>query len=105
MVMLLKKRGLVVHVANNGKEAVDLYVKYKNEIGCILMDWEMPFMNGIEATKVIRKKDKEMPIIMVTAHSTNQDRDASFEAGANGFLSKPIGMSELDSVLEKHKIL
>lgn len=88
--MLLEARGLVVEVANNGVEAVQK-VKAKS-FDLILMDVQMPLMDGLEATRVIQKmtEGKNIPIIAMTANAFEEDRKRCVEAGMSSFLSKPI---------------
>jgi PAS domain S-box-containing protein len=88
---LLKKRGHLVEVANNGKEAVALLT---DNLDLILMDIHMPEMDGITATKIIRMTSN-IPIIALTADAMSEDRDKCLKAGMNGFVSKPIKESEL----------
>ncbi|MDD3723740.1 MAG: response regulator, partial [Lutibacter sp.] len=83
----------VIH-AINGKEAVDLCAKNK-EIGLVLMDINMPVLNGYEATKQIKKINPELPIVAQTAYTMTENKDAAKKAGFDGFLSKPIRKSDL----------
>jgi len=80
----------------NGKEAVDFVQKITPDV--IIMDIEMPFMDGIEATKEI-KKAKKIPVIMLTSHSEKEKVFAAFSSGANGYCIKDIEMSELIGVI------
>ncbi len=90
------------HIAANGYEAVE-QVK-KNEFDLILMDIEMPVMNGLEATKTILqlRNLKKMPIIIaVTANATNEDRERCMGSGMNDFLAKPITLESLGITIKK----
>ena len=78
--------------AKNGKEAVDLVEK--NTYDMVLMDIKMPIMDGLEATKAIKKIRPEIPIIALTANAFDSDRQLAMEAGCIDFLSKPVS-SEL----------
>jgi len=96
---ILENAGLVVSIANNGKEALQ---KVKTEsYAAVLMDIQMPVMGGFEATRKIRKKKrfKGLPIIAMTAHAMAGDREKSLEAGMNDHVTKPINPEELISVL------
>jgi len=97
----LKKNGHQIDFANNGKEAVDS-VK-NNHYDLILMDLQMPVMDGIAATKAIRdlpQADKNsIPIVAMTANAMAEDRKNCYEAGMNDFLSKPIDKTMLEVVL------
>ncbi len=85
---LLKPPGsrTLMSEATNGREAIDISTSINPDI--ILMDVEMPVMNGIEAAKIIRQKNKEVKIIMLTAHDTNNHIFDSFAAGADGYVLK-----------------
>ena len=74
--------------AKNGQEAVE---KAKAETpDLVLMDIKMPIMDGLEATRLIRAAMPDMPIVALTANAFDSDRQAAFDAGCNGFLSKPV---------------
>ena len=66
------------------------------------MDIKMPEMDGLEAIKEIRNTSPKMPIIVQSAYSMAEDRNLSFEAGANDFISKPIGTEKLLRIIHKH---
>jgi len=86
--MYLTKMGAKVSVASNGVEAVDLAASQVFDL--ILMDMQMPEMDGVEATKKIRSSGNEQPIVMLTANVLKEDMDLCFEAGCDDFLTKPI---------------
>jgi signal transduction histidine kinase/DNA-binding response OmpR family regulator len=94
---LLEKQGHTVMVANNGREAVELY--YRESFDLILMDVQMPEMSGFEATAKIREAElstgRHVPIIAVTAHAMKGDEESCLGAGMDGYLSKPIQSSKL----------
>ncbi len=79
---------LEVDIANNGQEAVDAVAKQKYSL--ILMDVQMPVMDGLEATRRIREAGYTMPIIAMTAHAMLDDKEASMSAGMNAHLTKPL---------------
>jgi len=96
-VRLLQKMGHTVTVVANGRDAV---VSLKDqEFDLVLMDVQMPEMDGIEATHVIRKQEavtqKHIPIIAMTAHAMKGDRERCLEAGMDGYIAKPIRPAEL----------
>ena len=102
----LQDFGFIVENAENGKEACDILEK--SEAGyydLVLMDIQMPVMNGYEATKAIRKfKNKEIaniPILAMTANAFEEDKRAALEAGMNGHLAKPVDINELKNILKK----
>jgi PAS domain S-box-containing protein len=102
-VLLLEKHGHTVVVACNGREAVEVFGREAFDL--ILMDVQMPEMNGYEATAAIRKKEQStgdrIPIIALTAHAVKGDRERCFEAGMDGYVSKPIKSRELVELVEK----
>jgi two-component system sensor histidine kinase EvgS len=100
---MVQKIGHEVSLASNGEEAVNLV--QKNKFDLILMDWMMPVLDGLEATKRIRSMGaeyKRLPIIGVTANVYNEDRVQCMEAGMNGVLTKPISKNALKECLEKY---
>ena len=102
--LLLEDMGLSYAVANDGVEAVHLYAQEKFDI--VLMDENMPTMNGTEAMKVIRHRHQDVcPIIALTANAMSEDREKFLKAGFDNYLSKPIDDEELYKMLksELHK--
>ena len=100
---LLEKRGHFVTVAATGCEA--LAALEKSSFDLVLMDMQMPEMDGFEATAAIRKKEKpgtHLPIVALTAHAMKGDREKCIAAGMDGYLAKPIRPEELDAVLHGH---
>jgi CheY-like chemotaxis protein len=87
---LLKKTEARIIRAKNGKEAVDTITKYKGQIDLVLMDLNMPVMDGYEAMRIIKSKHPEIPIIAQTAYTLNNDRYKCLQAGFNDYISKPI---------------
>ncbi len=85
---VLKTAQLEVDIANNGQEAVDAVANQKYSL--ILMDVQMPIMDGLEATRRIREAGYTMPIIAMTAHAMLDDKEASMSAGMNAHLTKPL---------------
>lgn len=96
---ILKERGYLVDTAVNGLQAVDMCLK--NSYDVILMDIQMPVMDGIEAAKKIREKDKYTPIIAITAYALKGDREKFLAHGMDEYVSKPIKIEELYSAIEK----
>jgi CheY-like chemotaxis protein len=87
---LLQKANAKVIRAKNGKEAVDIIAKHKGEIDLILMDLNMPVMDGYEAMRIIKSRHPSIPIIAQTAYTMNNDRHRCLEAGFNDYIAKPI---------------
>jgi PAS domain S-box-containing protein len=98
---ILEGAGLNITLANNGLEAVNA-VKESN-YDAVLMDVQMPVMDGYTATREIRKDDrfKELPIIAMTAHAMAGDEDKSLQVGMNGHVTKPIDPDQLFSTLQE----
>ena len=101
---LLEKRGHSVVVAANGREALDALEKENFDL--VLMDVQMPVMDGFEATAAIREREAggkvHLPIVALTAHAMKGDREKCLAAGMDGYLTKPIRPQELDEVLESY---
>jgi PAS domain S-box-containing protein len=103
---LLEKRGHHVVVAANGREALAALAKERYDL--VLMDMQMPDMDGFEATAALREKELEkgdgirQPVVAVTAYAMRDDRDRCLAAGVDGYLTKPILTDALDAVLEKY---
>ena len=102
-VRLLEKRGHRVELASNGREA--LAALEKESFDLVLMDVQMPEMDGFEATGVLREREKHtgrhQVVVALTAHAMKGDRERCLEAGMDAYLSKPIRSQELDSMLER----
>ena len=96
---VLKKLGLQVDVANDGSEGLNLYKK--NDYQLILMDMQMPVMDGLEAARAIRNENQDIPIIALTANVTMEDNELCKNAGMNAFLTKPLNTDLLSTELDK----
>jgi len=104
-VLMLQKLGCYADVAGNGWEAVDALQNVPYDL--VLMDIQMPEVDGITATRMIRAEDShvldpEIPIIAMTAHAMQSDRDRCFAAGMNGYLTKPIAPDALAALVMKY---
>ncbi|MDF1875474.1 response regulator [Sulfurimonas sp. SAG-AH-194-I05] len=97
---LLQSSGIKIDVANNGKEAVETFQSKEYEL--IFMDIQMPVMDGIEASKIIRNRDKNIPIIAFTANAMQEDVEKTRRAGMNEHLNKPVDVEKLYSILLKY---
>lgn len=97
LLALLKERGHRVTMAGNGREAVETSAARRFDL--ILMDVQMPEMNGLEATAAIRAREREtgahVPIIALTAHAMSGDRERCLEAGMDAYVAKPLRPDEL----------
>ena len=100
---LLEKRGHIVVVTENGQEALDALER--ENVDLVLMDVQMPVMDGFEAIHAIRAKERStgahLPIIAVTAHAMKGDRERCLEAGADDYVTKPIRLAELLAAMNR----
>ncbi len=102
-VRLLEKRGYAVTVAPHGRAALEAFEKESLDV--VLMDVQMPEMDGLQATAAIRQKEKStgghIPIIAMTAHAMKGDQELCLAAGMDGYVSKPIRTCELFATIER----
>ncbi len=102
---MLQKLGLKPDLAGNGREALQALAVKQYDL--VLMDCQMPVMDGYTAAREIRAlekaagPDKHLPIVAVTAHALEGDREACLEAGMDDYLTKPFALSELESMLDR----
>ncbi len=97
--------GCYADVANNGREAIELLERVDYDI--VLMDCQMPEIDGYEATKIIRDekssvKNHKVPIIAMTANAIDGDREKCLEVGMNDYISKPINIQKFDDVISRN---
>lgn len=100
---MIEKLGHNVTIANTGADAIEQLVN-NNSFDLIFMDIQMPVMGGFEATKKIRQlpgKLSEIPIVAMTAHAMQGDREKCLESGMNDYISKPISATELKATLKR----
>jgi CheY-like chemotaxis protein len=98
MVRLLERRGHQVTVAGDGLVALDEAARYSFDV--ILMDVQMPEMDGLEATRILRERGVRTPIIAMTAHAMQGDRDKCLKAAMSAYVSKPIQPEEVFEAIE-----
>ncbi len=100
---LLEMQGYQVEVANNGQEALDVLDRQMFDV--VLMDLEMPVMDGLTATAEIRRREEStqtrVPIIAMTAHAVSSLREQCFDSGMDGYVTKPIQPQELFDALDR----
>jgi signal transduction histidine kinase/CheY-like chemotaxis protein len=99
---LLDETGCIIDEAENGQIAT--YMAHENAYDLILMDMQMPVMDGLTATREIRKFNAEVPIVAMTANAFQEDADRCIEAGMNGHLGKPLDSEKFTRVL-RHYLL
>jgi len=98
--ILLQRMGLEVTLAGDGLEAIEQCGEQSFDI--ILMDMQMPNMNGYDATRQLRSQGLNIPIIAVTANAMTGDDQKCMDVGCNGYLSKPIDRNELDELVGQY---
>ncbi|GAF05229.1 response regulator [Saccharicrinis fermentans] len=96
----LRKTNAKILWAKDGQEAVDMYKE--NDIDLVLMDLQLPIMDGYTATREIKKVDENVPIIAQTAHVMSGEREKCLEAGCDDYLAKPIRLQILMETLSKY---
>jgi CheY-like chemotaxis protein len=106
--MLFSKAGYEIDVVNNGQEAIDKYTSAPKAFDLIFMDVQMPKMDGMKATKAIRKTEGELrpathhiPIIAMTAHAMKGDREKCLEAGMDDYVPKPVKREIVFEMVDK----
>ncbi len=99
---VLRKRGFTIELANDGQEALER-LEHSDTFDLVLMDVQMPVLDGLEATRLIRKEARwsRLPIIAMTAHAMNGDKERCLEAGMNGYISKPVHPALLLSTVDE----
>jgi len=99
---VLKPSGININIANNGREAVDMVLKSKEEFDLVLMDINMPVMDGYAATQMIRSKKAfdTLPVVAFTALALDSEKQKIFLSGMNAFLTKPLKIGELYTVFK-----
>lgn len=100
----LDKLGYDVILAEDGQQAIELLHIHQSKIGLILMDCQMPIMDGLEATRIIRAEQSSVPIIALTANNGDEDRQLCLMAGMDNFLTKPLNKDELIRLLNRYMI-
>ncbi|MBU2541575.1 MAG: response regulator [Candidatus Omnitrophica bacterium] len=94
----LKSQGYKVRTAFNGKGALDIIKQQKPNI--VFLDISMPEMDGVETLRRIREMDDELPVVMITAYGTEENRDAAYRLKANAFFDKSKDFYEADHIIK-----
>ena len=100
---IIRSKGYKYIAAYNGEEALNILKT--NKIDIILMDIQMPVLNGFETTEIIRNGDesiKHIPIIAMTAYAMREDKDKCIQMGMNDYISKPFDTEDLYRILDVH---
>jgi CheY-like chemotaxis protein len=101
---MLQKLGCEVTVVEDGQQAVD-FLMGNQPVDLVLMDCRMPNMDGLEATRLVRRQMNSIPIIALTANDTDEDREACMNAGMDDFLAKPLDQSVLSNLIARFRLL
>ncbi len=98
---ILRRKGYRIDVANDGREALERLEATRYDL--VLMDVQMPVLDGLEATRLIRREARwdSLPIIAMTAHAMNGDRERCLQAGMTGYISKPVQPAHLIATVER----
>ncbi len=97
---VLSKIKAKIYWAKNGKEAIEIF--NREEVDLVLMDLQMPEMNGYEATKIMKAQRPDLPIVAQTAFAMSDDREKALDAGCDDYLAKPIKSKDLLNTVEKY---
>jgi len=99
---ILQSSGASVKIFRTGKDFIE-YVNQKNEvIDLVIMDFLIPLVNGIDCVRMLRKERKDVPVLMITAYSSEQSKSEAYIAGCNEYILKPVYPETLYSLLEKY---
>jgi DNA-binding response OmpR family regulator len=99
---LLKSSGANLKVFRTGKEFIDFIAQDKGKIDLVIMDFLIPLINGIECLRIFRKERKNVPVLMLTAYSSEQSKTEAYLAGCNEYVLKPIYPEKIYFLLEKY---
>ncbi len=101
---MLRKKGYHIEIANDGREALEKLEAAVPPYDLVLMDVQMPVLDGLETTRMLRRDPRweNLPVVAMTAHAMTGDREKCLEAGMNGYISKPVQPAHLITTLERH---
>jgi CheY-like chemotaxis protein len=102
---LLRNSGAEILIFRNGKDFVEYILNNESNLSIVFMDFLVPFVNGIECTRILRKTRKDTPVIMLTAYFSEQCKNEAFVAGCNEYVLKPVFPERFVYLLEKYLIL
>ncbi len=100
--VLLKTTGANVISFMNGTDLVDYVTNNIESVDMVLLDYLIPFVNGIECVRQIRKVDKSIPLVMITAYYTRESKEEAYLAGSNEYVLKPVIPEKVLALLEKY---
>jgi CheY-like chemotaxis protein len=99
---LLKNTGVDLKIFTNGKDFIDYLSSSQDKIDLILIDFLIPFVNGIECIRIFRKERKNIPVLMLTAYFSEQSKNEALIAGCNEYVLKPVFPEKIFCLLEKY---
>lgn len=99
---LLQSSGATVVKLRTGKDFVDYIARKDVKIDLVIMDFLIPLINGIDCTRIFRKERKNVPVLMITAYSSEQSKADAYIAGCNEYILKPVYPEAVYSLLEKY---
>ena len=99
---LLEKAEFKVEWIRNGKEALDILIPHSTEYSLVLMDIQMPIVNGYEVSRNLREIGIKVPIVSMTANAFSDEKKKSIEAGMNDYIAKPIMKVSLFEIIKKY---
>lgn len=99
---LLQGSGADIKIFHNGKEFVDYLSQETGRIDLVFMDFLIPLINGIECLRIFRKDRKNVPLLMLTAYSSEQSKTEAYLAGCNEYVLKPIYPEKIFFLIEKY---
>lgn len=99
---VLKNTGANVKILRTGKEFVDFSCQSNQTIDLVFMDFLIPLINGIECIRIFRKERKSVPVIMITAYSSEQTKTEAYVAGCNEYVLKPIYPEKIFFLIDKY---
>ena len=99
---LLKNTGAEVYVFRTGKDFVEHIKNKEAKIDLVIMDFLIPLRNGIDCTRIFRKERKGIPVLMITAYSSEQSKADAYIAGCNEYILKPVYPEKVYALLEKY---
>ena len=99
---LLSNTGSSVRAFTNGKEFIDYINADSEAIDLVIIDFLIPFINGIECTRILRRSMKHVPVLMLSAYYTEQSRNEALIAGCNEYVLKPVYPEKIFYLLEKY---
>lgn len=102
--VLLKTTGANILSFSNGSDLINYISNNGSNMDLVLLDYLIPFVNGIECMRQIRKVNKKIPLIMITAYYTRESKEEAFLAGCNEYILKPVIPEKVLALLEKYLI-